>query len=41
MTPDHPHRRKGQHPMQINDHGRRRQIMIAAIVCVPLLAGCG
>jgi hypothetical protein len=41
MTPDNPHRRKGQHPMQINDHGRRRYIIIAALACVPLLAGCG
>jgi hypothetical protein len=41
MTPDNPHRRKGQLPMQINDHGRRRYIIIAAIACVPLVAGCG
>lgn len=27
--------------MQINDHGRRRRIALAAIVCLPLLAGCG
>ena len=27
--------------MQINDHGRRRHIIVAALVCVPLLAGCG
>jgi hypothetical protein len=35
-------RTKGQHPMQINDHGRRRRIALAAFACVPLLAaGCG
>ena len=35
-------RTKGQHPMQINDHGRRRRIVLAAIACLPLLAaGCG
>ena len=27
--------------MQINDHGRRRRIALVAIVCLPLLAGCG
>jgi hypothetical protein len=27
--------------MQINDHGGRRRIVIAAIACLPLLAGCG
>jgi hypothetical protein len=42
MTPDHPDRTKGQHPMQIYDHGRRRCIVLAAIACLPLLAaGCG
>jgi hypothetical protein len=27
--------------MQINVHGRRRRVVTAAIVCLPLLAGCG
>jgi outer membrane murein-binding lipoprotein Lpp len=27
--------------MQIKDHGRRRRIALVAIVCLPLLAGCG
>lgn len=41
MTPDDPQRAKGQHPMQINHHGGRRRIVMAALACLPLLAGCG